>query len=120
MGTMFASSDRGLSAAHSYSDCVATNVSAKTGRGSGIWLANGNFQPGCGRTICPNCQISGLADFELSEYYSLPLDSEYFDCDSGDRALFLFSLLLDSIHYHILVKQVTLRTIGWILLHSLL
>lgn len=36
MGTMFASSDRGLSAAHSYSDCVATNLSAKTGRGLGI------------------------------------------------------------------------------------
>lgn len=36
MGTMLVSSDRGLTAAHSYSDCVATNLSAKTGRGLGI------------------------------------------------------------------------------------
>lgn len=33
---MFASGDRGSSSARSYSDCVASNLSAKADRGPGI------------------------------------------------------------------------------------
>lgn len=39
---MFASSDRGLSSARSYSDCVASNLPAKTDWGGGVvWSGGG-------------------------------------------------------------------------------